>query len=125
MKSVFVLCTGRGGVEVAPGLAVHQAEPTHQILIHLDTQAFQKEEGRGGAFFPLLPCGSYIHTSDVSNFFCSSLSPSLLRLLRGKRKPPDAVQGGEPGIQGLGVDEERLITITPKAVGGGDVDFVL
>jgi len=46
-------------------------------------------------------------------------------LLRGKRKPPDAVQGGEPGIQGLGVDEERLITITPKAVGGGDVDFVL
>jgi len=31
-----------------------------------------------------------------------------LRLLRGKRKPPDAVQVGEPGTERLGGDEERL-----------------
>jgi len=109
---------------VAPGLAGHLAEPTRQILIHLDTQAPQKDD-RGGRFLSLITLWQLYPYFGCLEFFCGFLSPRRIAVAGGQKSLQMPKKEAKHGTQRLGIDEKRLITSTPKTVGGGDVAFVV
>jgi len=108
---------------VAPGLAGHLPEPTRQTLIHPDTPAPQ-EKMTGGHFHPLITLWQLYPYFGCLKFFCSSLSPWCIAVAGGQKNIQMAKKEALHGTQRLGIDEKRLITITPKTAGGGDVAFV-